>query len=70
MNKKTLIYGGIAVAVIIIIVVVIRMRNKAAQAQKNHSGVPDAKSQEVQQVKYGNKPALNKPVKKAAGRGR
>jgi hypothetical protein len=43
---------------------------KAAQAQKNHSGVPDTKSQEVQQVKYGNKPALNKPVKKAAGRGR
>jgi len=43
---------------------------KAAQAQKNHAGVPDAKSKEVQQAKFGNKPVVNKPVKKAAGRGR
>jgi hypothetical protein len=44
---------------------------KAAQAQKNHSNVPDAKGREVQQAKFGNnKPVANKPMKKASGRGR
>jgi hypothetical protein len=43
---------------------------KAAQAQRNHSGVPDAKGREVQQAKYGNKPAVGRPMKKATGRGR
>ena len=43
---------------------------KAAQAQKNHSGIPDAKGKEVQQAKYGNRPTVNKPMKKASGRGR
>jgi hypothetical protein len=43
---------------------------RAAQAQKNHAGVPDTKSQEVHQAKFGPKPTVNKPMKKASGRGR
>ena len=40
---------------------------KAAQATK--SKVPVAKAQQVQQAKFKNKVASNKPTKRAAGRG-
>jgi hypothetical protein len=43
---------------------------KEALSKKNRSNLPETESKEIQQAKYGNKPAVNKPMKKSSGRGR
>lgn len=42
----------------------------AAKAAAANPKVPDAKTAQVQQAKYGNQVVANRPAKKSAGRGR
>lgn len=40
------------------------------KAAQNKRSVPQSKTQEVQQAKFGNRVMSNKPAKRSAGRGR
>lgn len=44
MNKKTLMYAGIAVAVVVIIVILLRMRNKPSNKSQSYDYVIEEKA--------------------------
>lgn len=43
---------------------------EAAKKASENRSVPSSKTSQVQQAKFQNKPQVNKPMKKSAGRGR
>lgn len=43
---------------------------EAAKKAAANKSVPESKTNQVQKAKFGNKPTVNKPMKRSAGRGR